>query len=663
MSSYLGFQPTKSTDYCFVSYNNEDAERVGHIAELMAATGINLWYDHGIDYGADWETVITERIRNAQAIVLFFSKGILQKSNSYVQKEYKIATEFFDKKVFVVLMDRIDKEDVPVDKIAFWMSVTQKQCITGYEYDNPALLARDVIAALRGEDKAVAAAVKPKPKRRTHRGLRAVLIALLVTALLLVGLIAAAILSLPALLNTLAPDWREAVAAWFAGADDTDTEPETTEDVWQESEPNEQTTGDIIYIPGWSDDPTDTKPQNGDETEPQEEPTYSVTAQSNIQSEYDDAGYAVTVQPAQDRFKQGDTVTLSVTIPEGYNFAGWYQNDTQVSTDPTYALTVQTQDVYVEARFTCYTVTTSTGYDAAYSEYGSYTVLQNKKVSVGTQVTLTATPANGYNFEGWYYYGSDTLFSREATCTFTMEARDVHLEPRFSYYTLTTSGYDYEGMAGSYPAYENTKISVGTQVTLTATVKNGYTFEGWYRGDVCVSEGLTYAFTMQERDVYVEARFACYTLSVTANDYEGTAGTVSNYKDKIVAAGEEITLEATVNEGYNFEGWYIRDVCVSSDTSFTYVMKHESVYVEARYSCYTVTTGGYDYEGMAGSYTKYQNHRVSIGKQVTLTATANAGYAFGGWYVNGICVSESPTYTFAMPDRDVCIEVLFNQVY
>ena len=150
---------------------------------------------------------------------------------------------------------------------------------------------------------------------------------------------------------------------------------------------------------------------------------------------------------------------------------------------------------------------------------------------------------------------------------------------------------------------------------------------------------------------------------MTANDYEGTAGTVSNYKDKIVAAGEEITLEATVNDGYNFEGWYIRGVCVSSDTSFTYVMKHESVNVEARYSCYTVTTDGYDYEGMAGSYTKYQNHRASIGKQVTLTATVNAGYAFGGWYVNGICVSESLSYTFAMPDRDVYVEVVFNQVY
>jgi hypothetical protein len=92
MSSYLGFQPTTNPEYYFISYNNEDADRVGAITQRMAAAGVDLWYDHGIDYGTDWETVITERIHNAQAIVLFFTAGILQKKNSYVQKEYKIAT-------------------------------------------------------------------------------------------------------------------------------------------------------------------------------------------------------------------------------------------------------------------------------------------------------------------------------------------------------------------------------------------------------------------------------------------------------------------------------------------------------------------------------------------------------------------------------------------
>jgi hypothetical protein len=86
MSAYLGFQPTENPVYYFVSYNTEDSSRVGEIAKTMSYSGINLWYDHGIEYGDNWEITITEKIQNAQAIILFFSKGILQKNHSYVQK-------------------------------------------------------------------------------------------------------------------------------------------------------------------------------------------------------------------------------------------------------------------------------------------------------------------------------------------------------------------------------------------------------------------------------------------------------------------------------------------------------------------------------------------------------------------------------------------------
>lgn len=141
MSAYLGFQPTKNPVYYFVSYNNEDAKRVGDIAKTMSYSGINLWYDHGIEYGDHWETIITERIQNAQAIILFFTRGILKKSNSYVQKEYKMATQFYDKKVYIVMLDEIKNEEVPLEKVAWWIDINEKQSINGYEYvDIPRLV-------------------------------------------------------------------------------------------------------------------------------------------------------------------------------------------------------------------------------------------------------------------------------------------------------------------------------------------------------------------------------------------------------------------------------------------------------------------------------------------------------------------------------------------
>jgi hypothetical protein len=82
MSNYLGFDPNECSDYYFVSYNNEDAARVGEIAMRLYQDRIPLWYDHGIEYGEKWETKISGKLAGCRAVLLFFTKGILQKESS-----------------------------------------------------------------------------------------------------------------------------------------------------------------------------------------------------------------------------------------------------------------------------------------------------------------------------------------------------------------------------------------------------------------------------------------------------------------------------------------------------------------------------------------------------------------------------------------------------
>lgn len=69
MASYLGFKPSDNPKYYFLSYNKEDADRVGEIAGLMSRAGIELWYDKGIEYGEKWERIIAEKIYGCQALV------------------------------------------------------------------------------------------------------------------------------------------------------------------------------------------------------------------------------------------------------------------------------------------------------------------------------------------------------------------------------------------------------------------------------------------------------------------------------------------------------------------------------------------------------------------------------------------------------------------
>ena len=136
MACYLGFRPSDNPKYYFLSYNSEDADRVGEIAGQMSRAGIALWYDKGIEYGEKWERTIAEKIYGCQAVVLFFTRGILDKEDSFVEKEYKMARTY-RKNVYVVMMDEIDHRDVPTGKMFWWNEIMELQCIEAHVIDDP----------------------------------------------------------------------------------------------------------------------------------------------------------------------------------------------------------------------------------------------------------------------------------------------------------------------------------------------------------------------------------------------------------------------------------------------------------------------------------------------------------------------------------------------
>ena len=148
MSNYLGFEPCNEPYYYFVSYNTEDADRVGAITQKLCKNNVPLWYDYGIPYGEKWETIITKKIKNSQAVILFFTKGILSKKDSYVKKEYRIATKYRKKKVYVVMLDYIDDQSVP-DDMAFWFDdIRENQNIDIVNINDPTLISNKIMSAI-----------------------------------------------------------------------------------------------------------------------------------------------------------------------------------------------------------------------------------------------------------------------------------------------------------------------------------------------------------------------------------------------------------------------------------------------------------------------------------------------------------------------------------
>ena len=131
MSNYLGFEPTKEKSFYFVSYNNEDAERITPITRSLSAR-LPLWYDLGISYGDIWESVISEKIAYSKAILLFFTRGVLDKERSWVAKEFSMAKRV-SKRIYVVMLDRIYDHEVPAKKLSFWDDINNLQIITAFD--------------------------------------------------------------------------------------------------------------------------------------------------------------------------------------------------------------------------------------------------------------------------------------------------------------------------------------------------------------------------------------------------------------------------------------------------------------------------------------------------------------------------------------------------
>lgn len=117
---------------------------------------------------------------------------------------------------------------------------------------------------------------------------------------------------------------------------------------------------------------------------------------------------------------------------------------------------------------------------------------------LGTQVSVTATPAADNAFVGWKVNGSDTIISTNVTYTFTLEGMTdlvaVFRSTLVEQFGVTLTASPIEGGtvrgAGQYDA--------GASCTAVATANEGFNFVGWKRNGLLVSNSPSYTFVVSE---------------------------------------------------------------------------------------------------------------------------------------------------------------------
>lgn len=105
------------------------------------------------------------------------------------------------------------------------------------------------------------------------------------------------------------------------------------------------------------------------------------------------------------------------------------------------------------------------------------------------------------------------------------------------------------------------KAAEGKEITLTATPETGYVFDGWSVKDEGGNEIIVAydKFTMPAAKVIVSGSFSKIEYKITKADAVGGSFTVKVNGAEAVAAyyKDEVSLEATAEEGYDFSSWTV----------------------------------------------------------------------------------------------------------
>ena len=206
--------------------------------------------------------------------------------------------------------------------------------------------------------------------------------------------------------------------------------------------------------------------------------------------------------------------------------------------------------------------------------------------ATGTEITLTATPKEGYHFKEWQVISGNVTIKDNK---FTMPDGNVEVKAIFekdappapTEFTITVKT-DGNGTASASHA----KAVVGTEIILTATPKTGYHFKEWQ----VISGGVTIKddkFTMPSANVEVKAIFekdtggggggynppvTYYTLRFETgggSDIPSVQGTYNTYID--------LTKYFPTWRGHTFIGWY-SERSLMNKVSGVYLTKDMTVY-------------------------------------------------------------------------------------
>lgn len=205
----------------------------------------------------------------------------------------------------------------------------------------------------------------------------------------------------------------------------------------------------------------------------------------------------------------------------------------------------------------------------------STAVASGASVAEGGKVTLTATPADGYEFDSWEVSGTGSSLSSTSTnpTTFTMGTANSTVTANFvatsgtPTYTLTitppTGGTGTCATTVNGETWDGSSaIPYGATVVSTATPNSGYQFSSWTCSyNTVTTNGNEISFTMPDADVTLTANYSAIPTHTATFSVNGVTSS------QTVAEGAAIPFPADPADisGKKFVGWYTAEYSHASN--------------------------------------------------------------------------------------------------
>ena len=327
-----------------------------------------------------------------------------------------------------------------------------------------------------------------------------------------------------------------------------------------------------------------------------------------------------TVSPAGQTVEHGANATVVATPKAAYNFAGWYNGTTKVSSNASYTFAV-TANISLTAKFTIKTFTTTTA-----NSTGGTASVNKSSVEYGGSAIWTATPSTGYNFSKW------SNGSTANPLTVSNITANTHITPVFVLKSYTVTWNPNGGSVSPTSTTKTHGSTLGTLPTPTraADVQYTYTFKGWFTaatGGTQVS-----ASTTVTRNVTYYAQWTATLRSYTAT-FNGNGGGTPSPSTITKTYGSELgTLPTCSRTGYTFLGWYTASSGGTKISSATKITGTVTYYAQWSINSYTLTFNPNG--GTVTPTSKDLEYNSAYGTLPTPTRASDAQYTytFAGWY-------------------------------